>query len=118
MTTTVWDMPCKSQEFNEGPRLRQGPSTLALAYDFETESGDYAWEEVNFYGVVAFKFTAARYCTSDQIHAYDRLETVSESPWPLELADGPTGLEHYRIFFDDIGCYEVLAGSFVPPAGS
>jgi len=116
--TTVWEMPCKSQEFNECPRLRQGSSTLALVYDFEAESGEYASEEVNFLGVVAFKFTASRYCTVEQIRAYDRLETVFDSTWATEVANASDDALHYRIYFDDIGCYEVLAGSFVPPLGT
>jgi hypothetical protein len=117
MTTTVWTLPCKSQEFREGPRVRQGPSTMVLAYDFEGDTGEYAWEELTFLGVVAFEFTAARYCTAEQVGAYDRLEMLSGSSWSERLTNASEDLVHYRTLFDDVGCYEVLAGSFVPPAG-
>jgi hypothetical protein len=111
----VWRLPCRSQEFNEGPRIQQGSGSLTIAYDFETDAG-YAWEELMFTGVAAFSFTAARYCTEDQIGAYDRLEEVSSSQWTRSLRDVSADSRHYRIYFDDVGCYEVLARSFVPPA--
>jgi hypothetical protein len=112
---TVWSLPCRSQEFNEGPRIQQSSGTLVIAYDFETDAG-YSWEELTFTGVAAFGFTAARYCTEDQVRAYDKLEEVS-SDWARHLSDVSPDARHYRIYFDDVGCYEVLARSFVPPAG-
>lgn len=117
MTTTIWQLPCKSQEFDQGPCVRQDPGDqLTIAYDFEQDSGDYAWEEIVFTGVVAFSFTAARYCTDDQVAAYDKVEAVSGSTWAAGVPDPPPGLQHYRIYFDDAGCHEVLATGFVPPA--
>lgn len=108
-----------SQEFEHGPRLRQDPGDqLTIAYDFEGESGAYSWEEIIFTGVVGLSFTAARYCSEEQVGAYDRLEMLSESTWLPAVPDAPPGLEHYRIFFDDVGCYEVLATGFLPPPGT
>lgn len=119
MSTIVWRLPCRSQEFDQGPKLRQDPGDqLAIAYDFEGESGAYSWDEIIFTGVVGFRFTAARYCSDDQVGAYDKVETVSSSSWASGVPDAPPGLEHYRIFFDDVGCYEVLATGFVPPPGA
>jgi len=118
MNATVWELPCRSQEFREGPVVRLGPATLTLAYDFETETGDYAWEKVHFSGVAAFACTAAAYCNEDQIRAYDRLEVVAGSRWAADLHAEGSALQHYRIYFDDVGCYEVLASAFVPPIGA
>lgn len=113
---TIWTLPCMSQEFNEGPKLRQEPGDqVALAYDFEGETGDYAWEELTFTGVVGVLFTSSRHCSEDQVGAYDRLEDVQESAWSESVFDPPPGLRHFRIYFDDVGCYEVLATGFVPP---
>lgn len=116
MNGTVWELPCRSQEFREGPLVSQGPATLTLAYDFETETGDYAWEQAQFSGVAAFTFTAAVYCNEEQIGAYDRLEVVAASHWAADLRAEGSALRHYRIYFDDVGCYEVLASAFVPPS--
>ena len=118
MTRTMWQLPCKSQEFNEGPIIRPSSGQITIAYDFETETGDYAWEEVTFTGVAAFRFTAARYCTADQVSAYDNLQVIEESHWIDDLSDPPVDARHYRIYFDDVGCYEVLASGFFPPAES
>lgn len=119
MSTIIWQLRVMSQEFDRGPRLRQDPGDqVAIAYDFEQESGDYGWEEMLFTGVVGLGFTAARYCSEDQIGAYDKVEAVSGSRWVAGVPDAPIGLRHYRIYFDDIGCYEVLATGFVPPVGT
>lgn len=110
----VWKLPHKSQEFNEGPRLRLEMDRLTIAYDVETEDGSYRWEEMSFSGVVAIAFTGAAYCTEDQIAAYDKLVDVTDSPWRRTLQGVPEDVHHYRIYFDDAGCYEVLAEAFVP----
>ncbi len=91
---------------------------MALLYDFESATGAYDWAEIAFIGVAAYTFTAADYCTSEQIRAYDQLVIVEESPWTDELARARKDIYHYRIYFDDIGCYEVLATGFIPrPTG-
>jgi hypothetical protein len=115
--TTVWEMPHLSQEFIKGPRLRRGPGErLVIAYDFERESGGYDWEEFAFDGLIAYRFTEHRYCTAEQYDAYDELQEVSDSGWIDRMRDPPGYIKHYRIYFDDIGCYEVLARTFTPPA--
>jgi hypothetical protein len=108
----VWLMPFKSQEFERGPELiqRRGDATLRL--DYETESGLYEWMVVYFTGVQAIRFTAWRYCSPDQIDAYDRLQEVNASEWIRAAPDLPGGIKHFRIFFDEVGCYELLAAGF------
>jgi hypothetical protein len=114
---TVWQLPAKSQEFDEGPKIRQDPGErFIISYDFELDSGAYAWEELVFIGTVAFRFTESRHCSEDQVGAYDRLQDLGRSDWFRELRQPPADVHHYRIYFDDIGCYEVLAAAFVPPA--
>jgi hypothetical protein len=115
--TTVWPLPHLSQEFVDGPKLRRElGERLVIAYDYEQRGGGYAWEELAFDGMIAFSFTEHRYCTAEQYHAYDVLQEVSDSGWIARLRDAPSGVKHYRIYFDDIGCYEVLASGFTPPA--
>jgi hypothetical protein len=114
--TLVWKMPHMSQEFAEGPKIRQERlDQLVISYDYEQEDGSYAWEEMSFTGVVAFKFTLVGHCSLDQIDAFDELHEVTESEWAATTVRATPGLRHYRIYFDDIGCYEVLATTFVPP---
>jgi hypothetical protein len=114
-STTIWTLPHKSQEFNEGPRIRLEMGQLAIAYDFETHDGTYQWEEMSFSGVAAFAFTKAAHCREDQVGAYDKLEEVVDSEWFRSLIGATSDLRHYRIYFDDVGCYELLAATFSPP---
>jgi hypothetical protein len=113
----VWEMPFKSQEFAHGPKLEIYFDRLILLLDYEIESGGYKWLRLNFSRVVAFSFTVFGFCTVEQIKSYDRLSKVAESPWLEELfsramTKPSTGANHYRIFFDEIGCYEIAAESF------
>ncbi len=101
-----------SQECSDGPLLRHGPDRLTIEYDFETPDGSYSWAELSFPRTVAFLFTAAGHCTEDQVAAYDKLLEIADSPWLASISDPPAGTRHLRIYFDDAGCYEVLAGSF------
>ena len=114
---TVWEMPFKSQEFANGPKVETYFDRLSLLLDYEIESGEYKWLRLNFSRVIAFSFTAFGFCTVDQIESYDRLVKVAKSLW-LEglfsraMTKPSTNTNHYRIFFDEIGCYEIAAESF------
>ncbi|HXA30580.1 MAG TPA: hypothetical protein VN193_17755 [Candidatus Angelobacter sp.] len=105
----VWAMPFKSQEFARGPELVQHRDTASLRLDYETRTGAYAWKIVHFVGVSAVEFTAWSSCTPDQVSAYDRFVEVESSEWLPTLHDLPEGTHHFRVFFDDVGCYEVAA---------
>ena len=116
----IWLLPVLSQEFQDGPIVMHDASGLAVRFDYETASGEYAWREFAFGGVEAFKFTAHESCAEDQVGAYDRLVEVVDSPWVAALsatrADPlPAAVRHLRIYFDEVGCYEVVASTFTPP---
>lgn len=108
----VWPMPFKSQEFDRGPELIQHHGDAALRLDYETESGLYGWMIVQFTEVQASRFTGWRYCSPDQIRAYDRLQEIKASEWIRATPGLPDGIKHFRIFFDELGCYELLATGF------
>ena len=115
----LWSLPALSQEFRDGPVAEFVRGSLRLRYDYETNSGAYKWEELTFSGVEAFAFTSHESCTEDQVDAYDVLVEVPDSPWIRQLQVArvaPTHqLRHMRIYFDEIGCYEVAAADFEPP---
>lgn len=116
MTRVVWTLPHKSQEFIDGPAIQFKNDRLILAYDYETEHGAYAWSELTFLNTIAYCFTASRHCRVDQIQAFDEVQEVGESSWSENLTHIDTKVSHFRIYFDEIGCYEILASQFVPPA--
>ena len=110
----VWSVPHPSQEFEEGPILKWERPGLTVSYDFETSSGTYAWEQLAFVSVAAMTFTSLENCTAEQIAAYDVLHELFDSDWGTRL--GRTELRHFRLFFDELGCYEFLASDFVAPS--
>lgn len=118
-TSEVWKLPCKSQEFMKPPALVQEGSNLTLPFDYETDDGSYADSSISFHGVEAFSFTSYESCSANQVRAHDKVVTVDNSTWLAELRannisdEGVT--QHYRIFFDDTGCYDVIAKDFRPP---
>ncbi len=109
----VWVMPFKSQEFARGPELLQKRGETFLRLDYETRSGAYAWKTVRFEGVRAVEFTAWQSCTAEHVAAYDRFVAVEPSGWLSSLHGLPEGVQHFRVFFDDVGCYDVAAEAFV-----
>lgn len=112
----VWQLPVLSQEFLQSPVVWHHIEELRLHYDFETESGAYAWGRLDFEGVAGYRFTVRDACTPDQIDALDSLVEVHGSPWALSLErarmEWPRPTRHLRIYFDDVGCYEVVAAAF------
>lgn len=116
--SAIWSLPHKSQEFAKGPRVRQDTlENLVIAYDYELEDGRYEWTEFGFLGVIAFRFTLVGYCSLEQIHAFDEVRVVVPSAWLAALLRPPDDVAHFRIYFDDIGSYEVLARKLVTPDG-
>ena len=116
MDEVVWSLPAPSQEFMQGPHILVSPGKVTLRWDYEAETGTYAWSSAEFTGVEAVTFTAHSSCTLDQARAYDRLVKVD----PSDMLPGLRGaglkfLQHFRIYFDEIGCLDVVAQDFIPP---
>ena len=113
----VWRLPHPSQEFERGPEVHLTEGTLTVRYDFETEAGSYKWASFRFEEVSAFEFLGEELCGADQFEALDKLLEVRDSPWLKKLQEsrrlGPGQVHHYRIYFDDYGCYEVLSATFL-----
>lgn len=115
MEEVVWHLPTPSQQFMEGPHILISSGKVTLRWDFESETGGYEWSTAEFTGVEAVSFTAYVSCTPDQVRAYDRLIKVEPSPMlPTLKGAGPKFLQHFRIFFDEVGCLDVAAEDFRP----
>lgn len=114
-TPEVWKWDHPSQEFDGAPRMLYIGSLLVLQYNYEEEDGTYVDREASFEGAVAYRFTASNHSTIEHLKAYDQLVEIPSSPWLSELGSAPDELHHYRVFFEDYGCYEVLASRFIPP---
>ena len=112
----LWRLLHPSQECEKGPEARLTESTLTVRYDFENEAGKYEWASFRFEEVSAFEFLREELCGPDQFKALDKLVEVRESPWLRKVKErgqlGTREVHHFRIYFDDYGCYEVLGVTF------
>jgi hypothetical protein len=115
----LWRLPAASSGFEEGPVIKSQNDRLVLSYDYETPTGEYAWEDLVFVGVIAYRFVDDPSCRPDQIDAYDQLVEVGDSDWLRQLLAGrrydASSTRHLRIYLDDVGCLEVAASDFEPP---
>jgi hypothetical protein len=112
MTKTIWTSPIASQEIVDGPEVLLRPGKLTIR--FSTEEG--VWHELSFADVLKFTFTEFGASTSDHVDAYDKLlDLGTDSVFAREALEGVrrdvSALRHFRVFFDDVGAYDVIARS-------
>ncbi len=59
-----------------------------------------------------FRYISFESCSAEHVEAYDAVNVVEPSEWLNGRPGRPYGLQHFRMFFDDYGCIEVLAVEF------
>lgn len=102
-----------------GVRLEFPGRILVLRFDYDRD-GDIYNSGLVFDKVRAHRHVAELHCSAWTIQeSYDRLVQVCESNWVSELlAQTPADqkeswtLNHFMIYFDGDGCYEVIAESW------
>ncbi len=108
----VWTMPFSSATIEGGPdlQLRLGVMTVRC----EDEDGQVA--HLTFTGVAAFAFTEFGACSAEQLDSYEKVTARSASPMLDRVTSvlRDRALTHYRLFLDDVGCYDVIAAEFAP----
>ena len=116
MDELIWTLPVRSQEFDQGPQVLISSGRVTVRWDAESESGEYTWSSASFVGVEDVEFTAYASCTPEQAQAYDRLMKIEPSDKLVALRGSASkSLQHFRIFFDEAGCLDVIAEDFQPP---
>lgn len=105
----LWGLPCRSHDIINGPELIVSTDSACIRFDSE----DILDGRIEFAGLVATRFTSVHACTTDLIASYDKMVAFCDSDWMRELRqtawDHVGELQHFRIFFDDIGCFEFIA---------
>lgn len=92
---------------------------LILRYDYDRDGLIYK-SGLKFKKAIAHRHHYDVCCTIWHIRdVYDTLVEVKESSWLKELKDIATenkrdisDMHHYMIYFDDAGCYEIIASSW------
>ena len=113
----LWTSPIASQDITEGPELVVQPGRVALRFRGEVES---RWVELRFRNNLLVVFTEFSACSPEQVSAYDRLLDMGNATQlardVLDRARRDTsGMRHFRIFFDDVGTYDIVAREFETP---
>jgi hypothetical protein len=112
----VIQLPFSTAESESGPIIEHLPGRMTLRYDAEGEHG-IAWTVLRFVMVLALRFTPDAACDAWMVEAYSRICEVEGSTWLSDLrstAAGrgivlPASARHFFIYFDHVGCWEVLA---------
>lgn len=116
----LYELPVLSSEFR-GLRIQVSPGRdYALVYECKDQQGGSAQGQITFHRVRAYRFRAEVHCTGWHVEgAYDVLAHVEESEWSAsirrETAQGWADewvLNHYMIYLDSVGSFEVLAESW------
>lgn len=106
------------------PHLNTEPSVVRVAFIYPTEENDRNRGEVVFRGVFAYRWTVEAAMTEYFEGAYSTVAHIPDSDWAHRvrkvIADNrpdPTvsdneDMRHYVVYFDEHGCYELLAESF------
>lgn len=112
MAKTLWTSPIASQEIVGGPEVLLRPGKLTIRFSSE----DDIWYELSFVEVLQFTFTEFGACKSEHVDAYDKLlDLGTDSDIARRAFQGATRdvstLRHFRVFFDDVGAYDIVARS-------
>jgi hypothetical protein len=110
----IWELPYPSTEIdNDFPEAILRSTILSIRIEYvESKAID-----LRFGSVVAMLFTEWTACPEQVLDAYDVILNVRDSDFLRQIEaslhiDRPKSLNHYRLYLDDIGCYEVIAASF------
>jgi hypothetical protein len=111
-------LPFSTAECDIGPLVEQRPDHLVLHYDGQGSIGT-VWTSLTFERPFAVRFTNDVACPAWMLDAYSRVCEVQDSAWIAalrsEAADQrkivPPDLKHWVIYFDHVGCWEIVASS-------
>lgn len=126
MSTKVsFGLPYPTSRTIVGPELHLQSSLLEVRYDCEQDDGAVEWVQVSFHDTLAFEYRQVALCKAEDLDAYNKIVKYLESDWLDEMKDrwrnflGSQASEsqgqryaHWRIYFDDAGCIDVIAKSF------
>lgn len=111
----------------KGPTVQFEPPTLMVAYDYERDDGVIAWTRLVFNDVLAYAYRQIACCEAEHIIGSKAIQRFRASTWLAGLLTvwqeavgwqqwqqqqgGAQRFQHFRVFFDDAGCVEVIARS-------
>jgi len=111
----------------KGPLFRKDGEGITVEYDCEDDDGSTRWSRVEFAEILDFEYRQASCCDAQDIlgpkemlclDSSDRLTALltrwqDSVGWQERNAKqgGSERFKHFKLFFDDVGCVDVVAGS-------
>jgi len=118
-------LPLPTDSTVGGPIARLEPPNAVVEYDAEDDDGTLRWVRIRFVGVLTFDYRQEACCLVSDVEAYNCMLEVSSSPLLTDVRSrftqrfgGLPNVEDVRefgqftLYFDDVGCVEVIAKSF------
>jgi hypothetical protein len=113
-------LPHSTAECDEGPIVTMKPGHVTIRYDVEGQN-EVVWTRLEFSGSVAARFTPDFACDERMVSAYSRVNEEEGSLWVVDLDSAAAANEqtlsasliHFTVFFDHVGCWEVVADSIL-----
>lgn len=113
-----------------GPHFRTEKSTVVVEYDAQLDDGSTHWGTVVFSDVLQFEFRSTPACAVDDVVGATEVrvltashllgvmldrwrETIGWQEWEQQKG-GAARYKHFKMYFDDAGCIDVIAAECRP----
>jgi hypothetical protein len=116
--TPLYTIPVPSTSFAIEPHFSVDESAIVFSYE---RDGARHQGGIKFNAIAAMKTRAERCCRAWHIEgAYDTLVEIENSDWVIEIREDMNerwrdhwATHHYMIYLDSVGCFELIADSWV-----
>lgn len=124
------DLPFSKNWTVEGPQVQISPGHIVIRYDYVPQEGKSHWVTIKFNRVIAYRYMDETCCTTSTEIITDGLVELDldDSLWLRQLKErrdqffvrgsvmheryGQFDFHHYLLWFDEEGCYEIVARSY------
>lgn len=113
-----FELPVPSTEFVTGTSLHLFGRTALIRFDYFRD-GKPKRTGIYFNGISSTRYRSERCCKGSQIKSFDALIEFVDSQWVETLRNEISKMyrdefspHHYSIYFESVGCFEVLADDF------
>jgi hypothetical protein len=119
-------LPFRTNALEDGPVITFRDDHLVMKYD--NCEHDMVWIKIDFTEVLKYCYTQMCCCQAEQLVGSDSIVVCTNSmilndaikEWEISVGwqewqkkkGGASRFKHYRIFFDDVGCFDVIASDY------
>lgn len=120
-------LPIPTNRTVSGPQFRKENVRIVIEYDFEGDDGRTRWAQIVFDETLAFQYRQIACCREVDIVGAREVRSLPQSDllsatleqWQESVGwqewqrkqGGDQRFKHFTVFFDDVGCVDVIATS-------